>query len=177
MTLVWITGVPGAGKSTVRRELVRRGHPAYDADYDGFRLWRDRATEELVVDPGRERRPPDWHQENWFPLERARVEELRLRARTERVFLCGSVANELDVWDLFDLVVCLHVDDETLVHRLATRTDNDFGKTDEVRDAILGWNATARENYRRFGAVLIDATRTLDRVVDDVLAATAADSA
>lgn len=75
------------------------------------------------------------------------------------------------MWDLFDLVLCLVVDDETLRHRLESRTDNDFGKDPAVRDAVLGWNATSAQNYKRFGATLIDATQPLNNVVDDVLAA------
>ncbi|WP_173083207.1 hypothetical protein [Phytohabitans rumicis] len=44
-------------------------------------------------------------------------EESRFRI----AFLCGSVENEADVRDLFDLVVCLVIDEDTLRHRLATR--------------------------------------------------------
>ncbi len=108
---------------------------------------------------------------------RERVADLVVPARDATVFLAGSVPNELDVWDLFDAVICLVVDDATLAHRLATRTGNDFGKTPAVRDAVLGWNATAALDYRRFGATIIDATRPLEVVVEEVLASTAASSA
>ncbi|HUQ62237.1 MAG TPA: AAA family ATPase [Acidimicrobiales bacterium] len=171
MPLIWLTGVPGAGKSTVRRELVRRGEIAHDADEDGSRVWLDRATGLAVDDPGRGRRPPIWNERHWYPIARDRVESLRRSGNHDVVFLAGSVPNELDVWDLFDLVLCLIVDDETLRHRLASRTDNDFGKDPAVRDAVLSWNATAAQNYTRFGATLIDATRPLEDVVDDVVAA------
>ncbi len=170
--LIWLTGVPGAGKSTVRRELVRGGETAYDADEDGFRVWLDRATGLAVDDPGRGHRPPDWPERNWYPISRDRVEALRAADGDDPVFLAGSVPNERDVWDLFDLVLCLIVDDDTLRHRLASRTDNDFGKDPAVRDAVLGWNATSARDYRRLGATLIDATRPLKDVVDAVLAAT-----
>ena len=169
--LIWLTGVPGSGKSTVRRELVRQGAIAYDADEDGFRVCLDRATGLAVDDPGRGRRPPNWHQRHWYPIARERVEALRRAAEHDVVFLAGSVPNELDVWDLFDLVLCLVVDDETLRHRLETRTDNDFGRVAAVRDVVLGWNATSALDYERFGATLIDATRHLTDVVNDVLTA------
>ena len=171
MPLIWLTGVPGAGKSTVRRELVRRGEIAHDADEEGFRVLLDRATGLPADDPGRGHRPPNWHERHWYPIARDRVDDLRRSAEHDVVFLAGSVPNELDVWDLFDLVLCLVVDDETLRHRLESRTDNDFGKDPAVRDAVLGWNATSALDYKRFGATLIDATRPLKDVVDDVLAA------
>lgn len=174
MPLIWLTGVPGAGKSAVRRELVRRGEIAHDADEEGFRVLLDRATGLPADDPGRGQRPPNWHERHWYPIARGRVEELRRSAEHDVVFLAGSVPNELDVWDLFDLVLCLVVDDETLRHRLESRTDNDFGKDPAVRDAVLGWNATSALDYERLGATLIDATRPLKDVVDDVLAASRA---
>lgn len=171
MPLIWLTGVPGAGKSTVCQELARRGVRADDADEDGFRAWRDRETGAPAVDPGRDHRPHDWHERHWFPILRERVQELVSPARGELVVLAGSVPNELDVWDLFDRVVCLVVDDATLRHRLATRTGNDFGKTAAVRDAVLSWNAWSAADYRRFGAILVDASQPLDLVVAQVLAA------
>lgn len=171
MPLIWLTGVPGAGKSTVRRELLRRGHVAYDADEDGFRVWRHRHSGDFVNDPGRGRRPPDWHEEHWFPIVRKRVMDLAGPVRDSNVFLAGSVPNEDEVWDLFDLAICLVVDDGTLTHRLATRTDNDFAKTAAVRNAVLGWNPHSEATYRGFGATIIDGTRPLPAVVDDVLAA------
>ena len=137
MRLIWLTGMPGAGKSTVRRELVRRGEIAYDADEDGFRRCLDRATGAVVEDPGRGHRPPNWHERHWYPIARDRVEGLRRADENDVVFLAGSVPNELDVWDLFDLVLCLIVENETLRQRLESRTDNDFGKDPAVRDAIL----------------------------------------
>jgi hypothetical protein len=45
------------------------------------------------------------------------------------------------LWDLFDLVVCLVADDETLRRRLQARTTNAFGKHPEELAATLRWNA------------------------------------
>jgi hypothetical protein len=90
------------------------------------------------------------------------------------VFLVGTVDNELEVWDLFDVVVCLVIDDETLRHRLETRTNNRYGKPPHELDLIRGWNQSTEENYRRIGAVIVDATRGVDEAANAVLEAAGA---
>lgn len=101
-----------------------------------------------------------------MPIVRPRVETLHDQG--ERVFLSGSVDNELDVWDLFTAVVCLVIDDATLRRRLAARPDH-YGKAPDELANILEWNRTCEANYRRFGASIVDASRPLDAVVEDVL--------
>jgi adenylylsulfate kinase-like enzyme len=54
--LVWVTGVSGAGKSTVRRCLAERGIRAHDVDEDEFRQWLDKETDEPIVEPS------NWHE-------------------------------------------------------------------------------------------------------------------
>jgi hypothetical protein len=99
-----------------------------------------------------------------------KVSALAESARTETAFLFGTVENELDVWELFDHVACLVIDDRTLRHRLATRTTNEFGKHPAELERILVWNRTVESDYRRFGATIIDATRPLENVTSEVLA-------
>ena len=103
-----------------------------------------------------------------MPIVRSRVETLHDKG--ELVFLSGSVDNELDVWDLFTAVVCLVVDDATLRSRLAARPDP-YGKAPDELANILAWNKTCEANYRRFGASIVDASRSLNEVVEDVLLA------
>jgi len=169
--LVRVTGVSGTGKSSVCEGLRQRGHRAVDADGDGYSRWADRRSGRLVADP------PD-------PVPAGRLDRYAWRIDVERVralatgapatvtFLCGSVENEHDVWDCFDRVVCLVADDETIIHRLATRTTNAFGKHPEELAATLGWNQVMESRYRAAGAAIVDATRPLADVVDDVLTAT-----
>jgi uridine kinase len=90
------------------------------------------------------------------------------------VFLCGCVENEDEVcWDLFDLVICVVIDNETLRHRLLTRTTNSFGKHPEELAAAVGHNDHVESTYRRFGATIVDGTRPLAEVADAILTAAA----
>jgi hypothetical protein len=91
--------------------------------------------------------------------------------RDKTAFLCGSAENEADVWDLFDLVVCLVVDNETLQNRLLTRTTNAFGKHPEGLSAALGSNDGVEPTYWRLGATTIVGRRPPAEVASAILAA------
>ncbi|GHF92796.1 MULTISPECIES: hypothetical protein [Amycolatopsis] len=98
-------------------------------------------------------------------IDRAKVEALAARAAGGIAFFCGCPENHEDVRDLFDLVICLVIDEDTLRNRLRTRTSNSFGKHPEELAAALADNA-----YRHPGATIIDGTRPLPEVADTILA-------
>jgi hypothetical protein len=91
------------------------------------------------------------------------------------MFLCGTASGDGGVWHLFGKVLALVIDVPTLKQRVAARTDK-FGKAPEELAAILGWHAGYEVIYRGFGAVIIDAARPLDQVVDEILAESAGSS-
>ncbi|MFE0535203.1 AAA family ATPase [Streptomyces nigra] len=165
-----MTGNSGTGKSTVCGVLRERGFVALDADEDGFCRWFDRADGEAVTDPPYPV-PAGWLDRYGWEIVREWVEALATDSRSRVAFLCGSAENEADILDLFDAVVCLAIDDETLRHRLATRTTNPFGRHPEELAAALRWNPLTRTIYERHGATIIDASRPLAEVVDSVIAA------
>jgi AAA domain len=172
MGLVYVTGISGSGKSTVRAELRARGFVAHDVDEDGYKSWyrRDSGT------PAREQRAwvdadRPWQRRYWLRVDRAKVVCLAADAKAAGgpVFLCGTGPNDDEIWDLFDVVVNLTIGETVLKHRLGTRTNNDYGKHPEDLADIVGWNSVVAENMRAWGAVIIDAERPLAVVVDDVV--------
>ena len=169
--LVWITGNSGTGKSTVRAELARRGYASFDTDEDGITVWRDRATGQEVAYPADAHYRDDWLEHHGWMIDRSRVEELALLSRDRLVLLCGSVENENEVWDLFDWVVCLVLDEATLRERIATRTTNPFGQKPVELQAILSWNPLLEPSYQKGGAQIVNADQALSAVVDEILAA------
>lgn len=171
MTLVAVCGIPGSGKSTVAARLKELGYDAWDTDVDGFCCWRDRASKTPVPNPR------DWEEASAsdtieYAVQRDRVVTLRRRADTvdHPVYLCGFGGGEEEYWDLFDLMVVIAVDSQTLRHRLATRTNNAYGKSARQRDSLLAANVSWVEPYRDRGAVLVDGARPLDEVVAAVVA-------
>lgn len=168
MSVVLVSGLSGSGKSAVYRRLIELGFEAVGFDEDGFGEWFDRGTGRPVEFPT-ERHDGDTDGLE-FRVHRDRLEELASDAADRVVYLCGGAGHEFHFWELLDRVIYLAVDDETLRRRLATRTDNGYGKTLEELNGILGANATFEASYRERDATILDGARPLDDVVRDVLA-------
>ncbi|MFD4643831.1 AAA family ATPase [Lentzea sp. NPDC058436] len=167
MPLVWVTGASGGGKSAVCAVLSKRGELAVDTDWEGYNQWVDRVSGQPVADPP-DPVPPGWLDRYAWRIRRSLVEDLAAKALERDVFLCGYVENEAEVWDLFDHVVCVVIDDETMRERLRTRTTNSFGKHPEELAAALEHNARLEATYRALGAVVVDGTLPLEEVADAV---------
>ena len=178
MALLYVTGLSGTGKSAVLSELLARGYHARGVDEDGYADWVSltAGTPDHYPrdDPGL-----DFHAwqatHNWV-LSPRRISVLSLAAARlgEPVFLCGTADGDASVWHLFSKVLALVADVPTLRRRIDTRP-NQFGKAPEELAAILGWQASYETDYRRYGAIIIDATRPLGEVADEILAVSAND--
>jgi shikimate kinase len=168
--LALITGNSGTGKSEVCAALARNGYRSIDSDL-GMAVWVTRNTDQVIhaVDTGR--LSQEWFRDHRWILMRGRVEELTGAARTQTAFLCGCVQNDEELWDLFDLKICLILDDTTIRERLAQRSENPFGKTPDELETILRFNSPLVAKYTALGATLIDSSRPLEEVVRDVLGA------
>jgi broad-specificity NMP kinase len=167
-----VTGTSGVGKSTVCELLKNRGELAVDADWEGYSHWVERTSGQIVTDPPYPT-PRGWLEHFAWRINRTEVEALSTRVLGKSAFLCGSAENEADVWGLFDQMICLVVDNETLRDRLETRTTNAFGKHPEELEAALGRNHEAESTYRRLGATIIDGRRPPQDVAEAILAASA----
>jgi dephospho-CoA kinase len=170
--LVWVTGTSGVGKSTVCELLKNRGVQAIDADWEGYCQWVDRTSGQVAPNPP-DPVPAGWLERFGWEISRAEVQALAKNMCDQSAFLCGSAENEVDVRDLFDHMICLIADNETIKNRLLTRTTNAFGKHPEELVAALEWNDNAEARYRRLGATIIDGRRTPPDVADAILAASA----
>lgn len=174
MALYFVTGISGSGKSTVLSELKQRGYDAYDVDEAGpaTAKWHNDLTGYVHPKSSvkKEDRTPEFLSQHSWKVPRQGVEDLAKQASTKTVFLGGAIANELELRDLFSSVFALAIDDDTLRHRLATRTDNDWGKNPHELEHTLTVNHELDERYREFGYMVIDATQPLEKVVGDILA-------
>ena len=175
MPLVLVAGISGAGKSAVCTELQRRGYEAHDLDLDGNTVFVNRETGEVV--PGHGSRSADsteWFDTHDWCVVPEKIEAIAAQSGGRTVFLCGMTKNEHEISHLLASVVYLSIDAETIQHRVASRSSNDFGKAQHEMAAILEWHEFAEEQHRQAGAVIVDATRPLNQVVDDVIRAAGA---
>jgi gluconate kinase len=150
-----VEGLSGAGKSSVYEELIRRGYKAISTD----RAWKYRADPDTGL-PGK-----PIHYENSMWNQQKAVSELE-SSEPEVLFVCGSSRNRDRFLPYFTKVFNLRIDDDTMRHRLQERTNNDFGKQSEELELMLTLN---QSNEKPAGAIDVDATQPLHRVVDELL--------
>lgn len=141
MARVLITGMSGAGKTTVLDELARRGFPTVDTDYDGWEL------------PGALWDVP-------------RMTELLARHHT--VAVSGTVRNQGDFYDRFEHVVLLSAPLDVLLARVAIRTNNPYGRTAAQRAEIAGYVETVEPLLRRSASVELDGRRPVTELADEI---------
>jgi broad-specificity NMP kinase len=171
MALIYITGTSGAGKSTVREELSRRGARAYDTDEDEIAQWVNKVTGEITPLIADAHRTPAFLAQNDWTADPERVRKLAKERETRTVFLCGFIGNEDEVWSFFERVFLLSIDEATMRHRLLTRSAHDFGKRTHELELLLAWNEVVNEHYLHRGAIVIDATKPPPFVADEILRA------
>lgn len=170
--LVYITGVPGTGKTTSCEELVRRGHKAFDTDAEGMKSWYEEKSGERSVDqPGWDEASEEFKASNNLKNHRSKIEELSKLSKNGLVFLCGSTWNDEEIMDLFDLVIILAVPGDILKHRLLTRTNNSYGKGKGELDNIMRWHSESSSYKDWYGRekIEVSAEKDVALVVDEIL--------
>jgi adenylate kinase family enzyme len=155
VTKVLITGMSGTGKSSALASLSRRGCRVTDTDDPGWSEWVASATE-----PGGG---------EWLWVE-DRIAELLQTDDARPLFVQGCVRNQAKFYDRFDAVVLLSAPAEVILHRVAHRTTNDYGKAAAERELILHHLATVEPLLRAGCTHELDASRPLEEVVADLIA-------
>lgn len=171
MSLFFVVGSPGAGKSSVCLKLKASGYEAYDTDGDGFARWQNLDTGYVYPKSSVKSadRTPEFLKNHQWQVSRGEVQKLRGKADGNLIFLCGDVGNEAELYDLFDAVFALYIDDETLKYRLASRTNNSWGKQPHELQLTLEKHRKALDRYKTMNAVVIDATQSVQQIADAII--------
>lgn len=169
MSVFLVTGVSGAGKTSLAAELRARGVAAIDTDSEpGLARFVDLAGVEVERPAEPDTAWLDGHRWEWHP---ARLAELIERHRGEPLFLCGHGDNEIGFFPLFTRVFLLRVGEETMLRRLEDPArDNDYGTAGETRELVIRWRPRFERTLLDQGATAVDAELPLSRVADILLA-------
>jgi dephospho-CoA kinase len=144
---VLLTGMSGTGKSSVIQALAARGYKAIDTDDgwceplpDGRQRWREDAIGQLL------------------DAEDADV-----------LFVAGCEENQIRFQPRFDLIILLSAPAEVLAERLASRTNNPFGKSAGELERVLDDLRAVEPLLRKTADHEIRTTKPLSDVVTEVL--------
>ncbi len=150
-----IEGGSGTGKSSVWKELQKRGYKAINGDRE-LAYKGDPETGQQTESGGFESHIWDVD----------KVKEIIANKEDEVAFFCGGSRNFNKFIDLFDKVFVLDVDTETLKKRLEDREANDWGGNDKEKEFILRLHST---NDTIPKGIVIDTARPIGEVVDAIL--------
>jgi broad-specificity NMP kinase len=152
---VLVEGVSGSGKTSVADELARRGHHVVHGDRE-LAYRGDPVTGAPVEEGG--------HEHHLWDV--ARVRALVADDGPAVTFFCGGSRNVGSFVHLFDTVVVLTVDRATLLRRLDARPPGEWGAEPAERALVVRLHETGEDVP---DGVAVDATRPIERVVDEVL--------
>ncbi|MFZ2545123.1 MAG: AAA family ATPase [Candidatus Saccharimonadales bacterium] len=168
--LILVTGISTSGKSTMVKELSKRGYEAHDLEHNGISAWfhKEKGTRdaEFAQVPDRSKEWADAHE---WRVSMDWVNDIAKKAVDKPIFLCGGGANEKEIITFCNKVIWLKTDEETIRSRVNIPRDHTYGtKPHELIAAIEG-NIQKEKEFERLGAIMIDARRSLDEVVNDVI--------
>ncbi len=167
MSTFLITGFPGVGKSTLAKELSRRGHKAYDPEkIRGIMHVEDRSTGIHITKPIP--LPPGWYDNvGAFNWDISKLE--KLFKTDEDVYICSLAHNQRQHAELFSQIFVLTLDDVELEQRLRSRDEHSLGKTkDEIQD-IMKLHRAFEQTLVQDGAIEVNAANPPSIIVDTIL--------
>jgi dephospho-CoA kinase len=170
MALIYITGPTGAGKTTIRNELLAQGYEAFDTDEGGIAEHQDAITKEVIIYPSDpSERTPEWQARHAFNLSEEKLKVLAGKAKEHPVFLCGAASNDLELAVYFDSIICLELDEDVSTARVLTRETNNYGKAEDELREIQARHQVVIDKYKRVGAVMLSADQPLESLVEEVI--------
>jgi thymidylate kinase len=163
-----IEGLSGTGKTSVCKELQRRGHHAINGDRE-LAYQGDPETGKPTDRCKHESLATFTHEHHIWDVEK--VKNLIASHDEPVTFFCGHSRNLAKFMDLFDGVFVLDADLDTVNRRITERValdPTDWGATPAERQLIARPHQT-KEGIPGSGTT-INATRPLRQVVDEILA-------
>lgn len=169
MALIYITGAPGSGKSSLQKGLENRGYETYDLDDRSLGGPHNKSTDELVTIPPADQRTPEWFDQHEWRIYSGVIKNLKAKATDKDIYICGVAASDDGILPLFDKIFYLDIDVNTLKQRLGSRSENSYGQNDFETSEIIKRKHGLDSKYSGNNAIHIDATQALNKVFDDII--------
>jgi hypothetical protein len=162
-----VTGYPGTGKSSIARELKNRGHAAYDTEaMHSFMHAVSIASGKRIPLPSPV--PRGWFNDTGqYDWDIPRV--LSLINSHEDVYICALADNQEILYDVFDRIFLLILDEAELEKRLRLRTTTNYGKNSGELADILLMHRHFEQSLLERGALGINTEKAVPEVVDEIL--------
>lgn len=163
---ILITGVVGSGKSTIIKELRKRGYHAYDGDIvKGLTRWEDGNGQPVVDKP--KPKPKGWFDNHYWNWNEQLLRELLNKSKL--IFIGGIASNQKKFYSLFDKTILLTLDANTLTLRVKSRKTNSFGKDKNELSHIQSWHKPFEDDLKKMGVVSIDGNLPLNVIIARIL--------
>jgi hypothetical protein len=164
---VLITGYPGTGKTSIAKALHERGYNAYDTEsMRGYMHAESVQSGERIPLPSPV--PRGWFSDtgeyNWDV-----VRVLKLLNSHDDVFICALADNQEQLYQEFDRIFLLLLDETVMEQRLRLRQSTSYGKDHDERADILLNHRHFENNLLEIGATPIQSEHAIPQVVDEIL--------
>jgi hypothetical protein len=162
-----VTGYPGTGKSSIAKSLKERGYDAYDIEaMPGYMHAVDSETGVKITLPSPV--PRNWFENvgayNW---DSGRI--LRILDEHDDVYICALADNQKELYDSFDILFLLTLDEVDMESRLLSRMTTHYGKDQGELADILMNHRHFEDSLLNLGAHPINTKCALPEIVDEIL--------
>ena len=164
--IIYITGVPGTGKTTLTSEFLKMGY--FAIDLDEFSHWEHKESKERNNwFPGASR---DFLENHEWVCDLGALKKVINEHADEDVFVFGVMDSRKEAFSVFDMIILLQISTETAFKRVDLRNNNDFGKGNIEKEWIKSWKDGFEKGLIEKGAIVISAEEPIGVILNKILA-------
>ncbi|HEX5563914.1 MAG TPA: AAA family ATPase [Sporosarcina sp.] len=139
MTVIFVTGLSGVGTSSALEQLKKEGYNAVDTDYGYIKVIKNGGNEERLLDE-------------------EKITQLLEDNKQSHLIISGCYANQGKFYKHFNYVVLLKADLNVMLDRINNRTSNNYGKSPEERQEVIGSFENVLPLLEESSDIIIDTT-------------------